>query len=50
MHKPDLAHKEYRESLISSRIGVNATLQEIRELVHLIEPLLKSGLSVYQIT
>lgn len=41
MYKPDFAHKEYYESLVFSRIGVNATLQEIRELGHHIEHLLK---------
>ena len=41
MYKPDFAHKEYYESLVFSRIALNATLQEIRELGHHIEHLLK---------
>lgn len=43
------AHAEYRESLVCSRIGVNATRKEIRELGELIKPLLEKGQSVYVI-
>ena len=43
------AQKDYRESLVNSRIGVNATVNEIRELGEKIKPLLDQGHSVYVI-
>lgn len=35
--------------LVSSRIGVNATVNEIKELGHKIKPLLEQGQSVYAV-
>lgn len=43
------AQNSYQESLVSSRTGVNATKEEIRELGEKILPLLKQGQSVYAI-
>lgn len=43
------AHHEYRESLVNSRLGVNATLNEIKQLGLTIKPLLEKGQSIYAI-
>ena len=43
------ADNEYRDSLVSTRLGINATLSQIKELGLLIQPLLKQGQSVYAI-
>jgi len=43
------SHHEYRMSLVNTRIGVNATLSEIRELGEKLKPLLERGQSVYAI-
>lgn len=43
------ADSEYRDSLVSTRLGINATLSQIKELGLLIQPLLKQGQSVYAI-
>lgn len=43
------ADHEYRMSLIYSRIGVNATRNQIKELGELIKPFLNKGHSVYAI-
>ena len=43
------ADSEYRDSLVSTRLGINATLSQIKELDLLIQPLLKQGQSVYAI-
>lgn len=40
---------EYRNSLVGTRLGVNATLSQIRELGLLIKPLLAQGQSLYVI-
>ena len=45
----DTAEREYRDQLVSSRIGVNATVNEIRELSLKIKPLLEQGQSPYVI-
>jgi IS30 family transposase len=45
----DIAEHEYREQLVNSRIGVNATVNEIRELGISIKPLLEQGQSPYVI-
>lgn len=49
LYKPDLAHKEYRSSLIDHRIGINATVDEIKLVGETLLPLLKQGQSIYQI-
>ena len=43
------ADSEYRDSLVSTRLGINATLSQIKELGLLIKPLLAQGQSVYAI-
>ena len=43
------ADNEYRDSLVSTRLGINATLSQIKELGLLIKPLLAQGQSVYAI-
>ena len=43
------ADGEYRDTLVNTRLGVNATLSQIKELGLLIKPLLKQGQSVYAI-
>lgn len=49
VYRPDIAHKEYTSTLVYSRLGINATLEEIRNIGNLIKPLLHQGQSVYQI-
>ncbi|MFQ6860988.1 MAG: transposase [Beduini sp.] len=48
-YKPDLTHKEYCSSLINTRIGINVTVNEIKQLGSILLPLLKQGQSIYQI-
>jgi len=43
------ANSEYQETLVSSRAGVNATVNEIRALGELIKPLIENGQSIYAI-
>lgn len=43
------ADREYRTTLVDSRVGVNLTTTEAKELAAVIAPLLKQGLSPYQI-
>ena len=43
------AQAEYEASLVNTRIGVNASVNQIKELGELIEPLIKKGHSVYTI-
>lgn len=45
----DHAHSAYRDTLVESRAGVNATVSTIRELGKLIKHLLDKGQSVYVI-
>lgn len=46
---PEDAHLHYRATLTDSRQGVNLTVQETKEMAAIIGPLLKQGLSPYQI-
>lgn len=48
-YEPNIANIQYHSQLVSCRSGVNATIEEIRELGNLILPLLLKGQSVYQI-
>lgn len=48
-YNPERAHAEYRETLVDSRLGVNLTVSEAKALADVIGPLLKQGLSPYQI-
>ncbi len=43
------ADNEYHDLLVNARIGVNASLSEIRKLGELIKPLLEQGQSIYAI-
>lgn len=43
------AHREYRDSLVYTRIGINATKEEIEKLGLKIKPLIDNGLSPYTI-
>lgn len=49
LYKASHAEHEYRETLVNSRIGVNATVNQIKELGLLIKPLIDQGQSVYAI-
>ena len=48
-YEADAAQKEYVEMLCDARAGVNATVNEIRDLDLLIKPLLEQGQSLYVI-
>ena len=48
-YEADVAQKEYAEMLCDARAGVNATVNEIRDLGLLIKPLLEQGQSLYVI-
>ena len=43
------ADREYRTTLVDSRIGVNLTTTQAKQIAQVISPLLKQGLSPYQI-
>ena len=49
MYKPDLAYKEYLDTLVDSRQGVNLTTDEAKEMGEIVAPLIKQGQSPYQI-
>lgn len=46
---PEDAHMDYRTTLVDSREGVNLTSQEANAMAAIIKPLLKQGLSPFQI-
>lgn len=48
-YEANSAHLEYRDDLVGCRAGVNATLEEIRNLGILLKPLLENGQSLYAI-
>ena len=48
-YSADIAEKEYQDLLVNSRTGVNATVNEIKELRLKIKPLLEAGHSPYVI-
>lgn len=48
-YSPEDAQMDYRTTLIDSRQGVNLTVAEAKEMASIIKPLLKQGLSPYQI-
>lgn len=48
-YRPEEAHKDYRNTLVDSREGVNLTVQEAKRIADTIAPLLKQGQSPYQI-
>ncbi len=43
------ADKEYRSTLVDARAGVNLTVKEAKEIAAVVAPLIKQGLSPYQI-
>lgn len=49
VYNPEKADSEYRHTLVDSRIGVNLTSSEAKALADIIAPLLKQGLSPYEI-
>ena len=49
IYSADMAEHEYRDQLVNSRTGVNATVNEIRDLGLKIKPLLEQGHSPYVI-
>ncbi len=48
-YSPGEAQHDYKETLVDSRQGVNLTVSEAKNLAGVIAPLLKQGLSPYQI-
>lgn len=48
-YSPESAHKDYSITLVDSRQGVNLTVSEAKQMASVIGPLLKQGLSPYQI-
>lgn len=48
-YSPEDAQKDYRATLIDARQGANLTVTEAREMASVIKPLLRQGLSPYQI-
>lgn len=48
-YSPEDAHHDYRITLVDSRLGVNLTSPEARQIAAVIGPLLKQGLSPYEI-
>ena len=49
MYKPDLAQKEYEDSLSTSREGINISEDELIRIGNIIAPLIKQGQSPYVI-
>lgn len=48
-YSPENAHRDYRATLTDSREGVNLTVQEAKQMVAVLAPLLKQGQSPYRI-
>ena len=48
-YSPEDAHHDYRLTLVGSRLGVNLTSLEAKQIADTIGPLLKQGLSPYEI-
>ena len=49
MYKPDLAQKEYKETLSNSREGINISKDDLIRIGNIIAPLIKQGQSPYVI-
>ncbi len=49
IYNPEEAHEQYREILVDYRSGVNLTTLEAKAMGEIIAPLLRQGLSPYQI-
>lgn len=48
-YSPETAHQDYRLMLTDSRLGVNLTCSEAKKMADVISPLLRQGLSPYEI-
>ncbi len=48
-YKANIAHQQYRETLVDSREGVNLTTSELFNIAHIITPLINQGQSIYTI-
>lgn len=48
-YSPEDAHHDYRLTLVDSRLGVNLSSSQARQMADIIKPLLKQGLSPYEI-
>ncbi len=48
-YKAENAHNDYKDNLVNCRAGVNATVEQIKQLGNLIKPLLDKGQSLYAI-
>ncbi len=48
-YRASRAHKEYKTILVESRVGINATQEEIKSLDDMVSPLIQKGQSVYTI-
>lgn len=48
-YKAQIAHKQYRETLVDAREGVNLTTSELFNIAHIICPLINKGHSIYTI-
>ena len=49
VYQPETAHREYRNTLVDSRAGVNLTTDEAKKMGGIVKPLLDQGQSPYQI-
>ena len=49
VYQPETAHREYRNTLVDSRVGVNLTTEEAKKMGGIVKPLLEQGQSPYQI-
>ena len=48
-YNPEKAQASYRKTLVDSRVGINLTYSEAKAMADIIGPLLRQGLSPYQI-
>ncbi len=48
-YKANIAHQQYRETLVDSREGVNLTTSELFNIAHIITTLINQGQSIYTI-
>lgn len=49
LYKADIAQKEYETDLVDSRIGINMTYSELKDIADIVVPLIKAGQSPYQV-
>lgn len=48
-YSADIAQKEYAADLVDSRIGINMTYFELKDIADIVVPLIKAGQSPYQV-